>query len=133
MSRFHRAVWFSTVRYGTQLCPFPLSEVVNGTKIANRTYHFFSYHSVGVPGTAKGTKRVELNSLQNIDWLTRIITFACYKGIKLLLHPFCSAVHECWAHLHQSAQTQKNITVYFIILYFHTDNSYFSICVIFCF
>ncbi len=26
-----------TVRYSTQLCPFPLSEVVNGTKIANRT------------------------------------------------------------------------------------------------
>ncbi len=30
-------VWFGTVQYGTQLFPFPLSEVVNGTKIANRT------------------------------------------------------------------------------------------------
>ncbi len=64
--------------------------------------------------------------------LTRIVTFAWYKRIKLLLHSFRSAVHECWAYLHQSAQPQKNITVYFIILYFHTDNSRFSICVIFC-
>ncbi len=64
------------VRYGTQLCLFPLSEVVNGTKIANRTVPLFWYPSIGVPSTVKGTKRVELNSLQNIDWLTRIVTFA---------------------------------------------------------
>ncbi len=67
---------YSSVQYGMQLCPFPLSEVVNGTKIANRTVPLFWYPSVGVPSTAKGTKRVELNSLQNIDWLTRIVTFA---------------------------------------------------------
>ncbi len=39
--------------------------------------------------------------------------------IKLLLHSFRPAV---FGLLHRSAQTQKNITVYFIILYFHTDN-----------
>ncbi len=94
LTRFHRAVRFSTVWYGTQLCPFPFSEVVNGTKIVNGTVPLFWYPSVGVPSTAKGTKRVELNSLQNVDWLTRI-TCACYKGIKLLLHSFRSAVHEC--------------------------------------
>ncbi len=64
MTCFHRAVWFSTVWYGEQFCPFPLSEVVNGNKIANRTK--FWYPSVGVPSTAKGTKRVELNSLQKL-------------------------------------------------------------------
>ncbi len=78
----------------------------------------FWYPSIAVPSTARGTKRVELNSLQNIDWLTRIVTFAWYKRIKLLLHSFRSAVHECWAYLHQSAQTQKNIIVYFIIYIF---------------
>ncbi len=78
-----------------------------------------------VPSTAKGTKRVELNSLQNVDWLTNH-HFCVIQGMKLLLHSFRSAVHECWAYLHQSAQTQKNITVYFIILYCHTDNSRFS-------
>ncbi len=60
-----------------QLFPFPLSEVVNGTKIAYRTVPLFWYPS------AVCTKRVELNSLQKVDWL---------KGIKLLLHSFCSAV-----------------------------------------
>ncbi len=34
MTRFHRAVRFSTVRYAV------MSVVVNGTKIANRTYHY---------------------------------------------------------------------------------------------
>ncbi len=121
MARFHWAVRFGTVRYGTQLCPFPLSEVVNGTKIANCTIPLFWYPFVGVPSTAKGTKRVELNSLQNVDWLTRIVTCAWYKGIKLLLHSFRSAV---FCLLHQSVQTQTNITVYFIILYFHTDKRY---------
>ncbi len=113
-------VQYSTVRYGTQLCRFPLSEVVNCTNIANRTLPLFWYPSVGVPSTA----RVELNSLQNVDWLTRIVTFAWYKGIKLLLHSFRSAV---FGLLHQSAQTQKqyNSVGYFIILYFHTDNSRF--------
>ncbi len=48
----------SVVRYNTQLFPFPLSEVVNGTKIANRTVPLFCYPSDGVPSTAKGTKRV---------------------------------------------------------------------------
>ncbi len=76
MTRFHRAVRLSTVQYGMQLCPFPLSEVVNKTKIANRTVPLFWYPSVGAPSTAKVTKRVELNSLQNVDWLTRIVTFA---------------------------------------------------------
>ncbi len=73
IARFHRAVRFSTIRYSMQLCPFPLSEVVNGTKIANRTIPLFWYPCVGVPSTTKGTKRVELNSLQNVDWLTRIL------------------------------------------------------------
>ncbi len=59
-------VRFGTVRYGTQLCPFPLSEAVNGTKIANRTVPLFWYPFVGVPSTAKGTKRVELNSPQKL-------------------------------------------------------------------
>ncbi len=118
MARFNRAVRFSTLRYGMHLCLFPLSEVVNGTKRANRTVPLFWYPSVGVPSTARGTKRVELNSLQNIDWLTRIVTFAWYKRIKLLLHSFRSTVHECWAYLHQSAQTQKNIILYFIIYIF---------------
>ncbi len=63
-------VRFGTVRYGTQLCQFPLSEVVNGTKIANRTVTLFWYPSVGVSSTTKCTKRVELNSLQNFNWLT---------------------------------------------------------------
>ncbi len=94
---------------------------MNGTKIANRTVPLFWYPSVRVPSTAKGTKMVELNSLQNIDWLTRIVTCACYKGIKLLLHSFHSAV---FGLLLQSAQTQNNITVYFIILYFHTDKPF---------
>ncbi len=71
-------VWFGTVRYsmvyGTQLFPFPLSEVVNGTKITNRTVPLFWYPSVRVPSTAKGTKRVELNSLQNID--------TCYRNYR---------------------------------------------------
>ncbi len=63
------AVRYSTVQYGTQLFPFPQSEVVNGTKIANCTVPLFWYPSVGVPSTAKGTKRVELNSLQKlIGW-----------------------------------------------------------------
>ncbi len=97
MARFHWAV-----RYGKKLFPFPLSEFVNGTKIANHTT--FWYPSVGVPSTAKGTKTVELKSLQNIDWLTRIVTFAWYKGIKLLLHSFRSAV---FGLLHQRAHTQK--------------------------
>ncbi len=48
---------FGTVQYGTQLFPFPLSEVVNATKIANRTIPLFWYPSAGVPSTAKGTKR----------------------------------------------------------------------------
>ncbi len=34
LARFHRT---GSVQYGTQLFPFPLLEVVNGTKIANRT------------------------------------------------------------------------------------------------
>ncbi len=102
-------------RYGTQLCPFPLSEVVNGSKIANRIVTLFWYPFVGVPSTAKGTKRVELNSLQNVDWFTRIVTCAWYKGIKLLLHSFRSAV---FGLLLQSVQTQKK---YNGVLYFHTD------------
>ncbi len=53
-----------SVQYGTQLFTFPLSEIVNGTKIANRTVPLFWYPFAGVPSTAKGTKRVELNSLQ---------------------------------------------------------------------
>ncbi len=81
MARFHQAVRFGTVQYGTvqygtQLCPFPLSEVVNGAKIANRTVPLFWYPSIGVPSTAKGTKREQLDSLQNVDWLTRIVTCA---------------------------------------------------------
>ncbi len=80
---------YGSVQYGTQLCPFPLSEVVNGTKIANRTVTLFWYPFVGVPSTAKGTKRVELNSLQNVDWLTRIVTCACYKGMRPSLVPLC--------------------------------------------
>ncbi len=70
MTRFHRAVRFSTVRYAV------MSVVVNGTKIANRTVPLCWYPSVGVRSTGKGTKRVELNSLQNADWLTIIVTFA---------------------------------------------------------
>ncbi len=70
MACFHWAVRFGTARYGMQLCPFPLSEVVNGTKIANRTIPLFWYPFIGVLSTAKGTKRVELNSLQKlIGWL----------------------------------------------------------------
>ncbi len=68
MARFLLAVRFGTVRYGTQLCPFPLSEVVNGTKIANCTIPLFWYPFVGY--LAPSTKRVELNSLQNVDWFT---------------------------------------------------------------
>ncbi len=59
-------VGFGTVQYGTQLFMFPLSEVVNGTKIANGTVPLFWYPSAGVPSAAKGTKRVELNSLQKL-------------------------------------------------------------------
>ncbi len=128
MANFHWAVRFGTVQYSMQLCPFPLSEVVNGTKIANCTVPLFWYPSIAVPSTAKGTKRVELNSLQNIDWLTRIVTFTRHKGIKLLLHLFHSAVFGLFTS--ECANTQKNIIVYFIILYFHTDNSRFSICVL---
>ncbi len=63
---------------------------------------------------------MELNSLQKlIGWLES--SLAWYKGIKLLFHSFCSAV---FGLLHQSVQTQKNITVYFIILYFHTDKPF---------
>ncbi len=62
MARFH---W--VVRYITQLFLLTLSEVVNGTTIANRTT--FLVPSAGVLSTAKGTKRVELNSLQKlIGW-----------------------------------------------------------------
>ncbi len=54
--KFTDPYWLvSTERYGTQLFPFPLSEVVNGTKIANRTVPLFWYPSAGVPSTAKGT------------------------------------------------------------------------------
>ncbi len=56
-----------TFRYGTvRNCLFPLSEVVNGTKVANCTVPLFWYPFIGVPSTAKGTKRVELNSLQKL-------------------------------------------------------------------
>ncbi len=90
------------------LCRFPLSEVVNCTNIANCTLTTFWYPSVGVPSTAKSTKSMELNSLQDIDWLT----FAWCKGIKLLLHLVCSAVHECRPYLHGAqSQTHKKITV----------------------
>ncbi len=88
-------VWYSTVSYTIISVSVPLAEVGNGTKIANRTVPIFWYPSVGVPSTGKGTKRVELNSLQNVDWLTRIVTCVWYKGIKLLLtftHSFRSAV-----------------------------------------
>ncbi len=97
MARFHWAVRFGTVQYGMQLFPFPLSEVVNGTKIVNRTVPLFWYPSVGVPSTAKGTKRVELNSLQNVDWL---------KGIKLLLHSFRSAVRVGLIYIRVHANKQ---------------------------
>ncbi len=122
MARFHWAVRFGTVRYGTQLFPFPLSEVVNGTKIANRTVPLFWYPSIGVSSIAKGTKRVELISLQNVDWV---------KGIKLLLHSFCSAVRVGLIYI-RVRKHKKNITVYFMILYFHINNSRFSICVLVC-
>ncbi len=59
-----------------QLFPFPLAEVVNDTKIVNRTVPLFWHPSVGVPSTGKGTKRVELNSRQDVDWFTRIVTCA---------------------------------------------------------
>ncbi len=66
---------YGSVQYGIQLCPFPLSEVVNGTKIANRTVPLLWYLSIWVPSTAKGIKREELNSLQNVDWLTNNSVF----------------------------------------------------------
>ncbi len=46
MARFHWAVRYGTVQYGTQLFRFPQSEVVNGTKIANCTVPLFWYPSV---------------------------------------------------------------------------------------
>ncbi len=97
----------------------------------SKLYHTtFWYPSVEVPSTAKSTKRMELNSLQDIDWLT----FAWCKGIKLLLHLVCSAVHECRPYLHGAqSQTHKKITVYFIILYFHKDSSHSLICVLVCY
>ncbi len=52
------------------------------------------------------------------------------REMKHLLHSFCHAAHACWACLHHSAQTQKNITVYFIFLYFHT-RTYNVLCVFF--
>ncbi len=45
-----------TFRYSMQLFPFPLSEIVNGTKIANCTVPLFWYPFIGVPSTAKGPK-----------------------------------------------------------------------------
>ncbi len=50
------------------------------------------------------------------------------KGIKLLLYTFRSAVRVglIYIRVYMSA----NITVYFIIVHFYTDNSCFSICVI---
>ncbi len=48
---FHWAVQFGSVQNSTQLCLFPLSEAVHGTKIANRTIPLIWYPSVGVPST----------------------------------------------------------------------------------
>ncbi len=126
MAHFHWAVQFDTVRYGMQLCPFPLSEVVNGTKIANRTVPLFLVPFRWGTKHSKGYQKGGAKLTAEVDWLNRIVTFAWYKGIKLL-HSFRSAV---FGLLHQSAQTQKNTTVYCIILYFHTENSRFSICVL---
>ncbi len=84
-----------------------LSEVVNASKIANRTIPLFWYPSVRVPSTAKGTKGVELNSLQDADWL---------KGITLLLHSFRSAVRVgliICINVYMCANT-KNISVFYI-------------------
>ncbi len=67
MARFHRAVRFSTVWYGTQLCPFPLSEVVNGTKIVNRTVPLFWYPSVGV------IHRILINLFHTIYCMSSVI------------------------------------------------------------
>ncbi len=40
MAHFHQAVRFSTVRYGTQLYPLPLSETVHGTQNSTYTYTY---------------------------------------------------------------------------------------------
>lgn len=63
MACFHQAVRFSTVQCVMQLCPFPLSEVVNGTKIANRTIPLLWDPSIGVPSTVVQCLKVELDSL----------------------------------------------------------------------
>ncbi len=120
MGRFHWAVRFGTVRYAI----ISVSIVRSCEWYQNsKPYHTtFCYPSVGVPSTAKGTKRVELNSLQNVDWL---------KGIKLLLHSFRSAVRVGLIYI-RVRKHKKNITVYFMILYFHTDNSRFSIYILVC-
>ncbi len=112
----------STVRYSTVRYAIMSVSIVRSCEWYKNSEPYrttFLVPFIGVPSTAKGTKRVELNSLQNVDWL---------KGIKLLLHSFRSAV---FGLLHQSAQTQKMKTVYFIIVYFHTDNISFSICFLF--
>ncbi len=126
MARFHWAVRFG--QYGTvrNYVRFYVRSCER-YQIANRTTFLVPFRW----GTeqSKGYQKGGAKLTAEVDWLTRIITCAWYKGIKLLFHSFHSAV---FGLLHQSVQTQKNITVHFIILYFHTDNSRFSIRVLVC-
>ncbi len=59
-----------TVRYGMQLFPFPLSEVVNSTKIANRTVPLFATLSLGYLAQQRVPKGWSLTHCRTlIGWL----------------------------------------------------------------
>ncbi len=87
------------------------------------------YMALGVPNTGKGIKRVALNSLQNVDWFTRIVT-CMIQGYEASASLVRSAL--LWLAYFRVRKHKKNLTVYFIFLYFHTDNSHFPICFLVC-
>ncbi len=65
--------------YAVLMCACPVAPYVSLlslTVIDIYMYRHVYISMLTIPSTVKGTKRVELNSLQNVDWLTRIVTFA---------------------------------------------------------
>ncbi len=97
---------------------------MNGTKIANRTVPLFWYPFIWVPSTAKGTKRVELNSLQKLIGLLELSLVRDKRGESF---SFTHSALLCSAYyIRVRKQYKKNITVYFIILYFHTDKPFLN-------
>ncbi len=80
---------------------------MNASKIVTVPYPFFGTLPFGYLAQQRVPKGVELNSLQDADWL---------KGITLLLHSFRSAVRVgliICINVYMCANT-KNISVFYI-------------------